>query len=165
MESLKTFTRGELLASKCGIYRRFYCTKICDMDDLPRRWESSARLCRHFRREPVDKVNVHIMKPFTGGAVLLADDDRNDRELFRLATQDANWPNRVVGFEDGEHLVRYLNGRGVERPALIVLDLNMTSLGGIGVLYWLRARRDLDGVPAIILSSSSQDRDIREAIA
>jgi DNA-binding response OmpR family regulator len=104
------------------------------------------------------------MKLVTNSAVLFADDDRNDRELFRMATQDAKWPNRVVGFEDGEHLVRYLNG-GVEPPALIILDLNMTNLGGIGVLYWLRARRDLDSVPAIILSSSSQERDIREAIA
>src|ERR1051325_2946051 len=105
------------------------------------------------------------MKEVMSGTVLFADDDRNDRELFRLATEDANWPNRVVGFEDGKRLVKYLNGRGVERPALIVLDLQMANLGGIGVLYWLRARRDLDEVPAVILSSSNVERDIREALA
>jgi DNA-binding response OmpR family regulator len=105
------------------------------------------------------------MKQVTSGAVLFADDDRNDRELFRLATKEANWPNRVVGFEDGKHLVKHLSGREAELPALIVLDLKMAYLGGIGVLHWLRARPDLDGVPAIILSSSGLERDVREALA
>jgi DNA-binding response OmpR family regulator len=106
-----------------------------------------------------------LMKPCAAGAVLLADDDRDYREVFRLATQDARWLNQVVEFEDGEQLIEYLNERAGGTPALIILDVKMGDLGGIGVLYWLRKRRDLDGVPAMMLSSSSRERDIRESLA
>jgi DNA-binding response OmpR family regulator len=106
-----------------------------------------------------------VMKPCAAGAVLLADDDRDYREVFRLATQDARWLNQVVEFEDGEQLIEYLNKRAGGTPALIILDVKMGDLGGIGVLYWLRKRSDLDRVPAMMLSSSSRERDIRESLA
>src|ERR1043165_4911170 len=105
------------------------------------------------------------MKPCMAGPVVLADDDRDYREDFRLGAQEARWCNRVVEFEDGEQVIGYLGKRPAALPALIILDVKMGDLGGIGVLYWLRRRADLDGIPAMMLSSSSRERDIRESLA
>src|SRR6476660_10450133 len=97
------------------------------------------------------------------GTVLFADDGENDRLWFRLATHDAKWRNRLVEFEDGAHLIEYLEHSAGELPALVVLDIKMGGVSGFGVLKWMRTHRELDAVPTVILSSSYLERDIREA--
>jgi two-component system response regulator len=106
-----------------------------------------------------------IIKPRVNGAVLFADDDPDDRQLFTFSVQDAQWQNPVIEFEDGEPLIEYLKRLDGELPALVVLDIKMTKIGGLDVLRWMRTRRELDTLPTVILSSSNLERDIREAMS
>jgi CheY-like chemotaxis protein len=97
--------------------------------------------------------------------VLFADDDDNDRSLFRFATAAAKWANRIIEFSDGEQLIEYLKHSRAKLPALIVVDNRMANIGGFGVLSWLRTQRDLAVVPAVVISNSSQDTDVAAAAA
>ena len=104
------------------------------------------------------------MKRTKRDIVLFADDDLAARDLFRLATADACWRNKILEFEDGEDLVEYLKHSSGELPALIVVDLKMPKMSGFDVLKWVRRRREWDGVPIIVLSCSILESDVQKAI-
>jgi CheY-like chemotaxis protein len=96
------------------------------------------------------------------GAILLADDDENDRYFFRLALESAGVPNPVLEFKDGQEVIDFLKG---PRPptSLLVLDLKMPRVSGFCVLDWLRTRVDLRKLPVVIFSASDQEGDVRKA--
>jgi two-component system response regulator len=104
------------------------------------------------------------MKQTKRDTVLFADDGLADRDLFRLATSDAFWRNKVIEFEDGEELVEYLKRSSGELPALIVLDLKMPKMTGFDVVKWIRRRREWDAVPIIVLSCSTLESDVQKAM-
>jgi CheY-like chemotaxis protein len=45
----------------------------------------------------------------------------------------------------------------------LLLDLNLPRQSGLEVLKWVRERPDFSDLPIVILTSSSQDRDIGSA--
>jgi len=51
----------------------------------------------------------------------------------------------------------------VERPDLILLDLNMPRMSGRDVLKAVRSKVDLKTIPIIILTTSTHDQDVTEA--
>ncbi len=52
-----------------------------------------------------------------------------------------------------------------ERPDLIVLDINMPVVSGIDMLEFLRKREEFRGIPVVMLSSETTDRQVDEAMA
>lgn len=72
---------------------------------------------------------------------------------------------RIV--EDGEEALDYLLHRGkysdpesAAKPDLILLDLNMPKIDGKEVLNQIRANKDLQCIPTVILTTSKQEEDI-----
>ncbi|MFZ1768580.1 MAG: hypothetical protein WAU00_05240, partial [Caldilinea sp.] len=69
-------------------------------------------------------------------ALLIADDDADDRVLAKDALMESRLANPLYFVEDGEELLDFLNQRGVyteqdaPRPGLILLDLNMPRKDG-----------------------------------
>jgi DNA-binding response OmpR family regulator len=57
----------------------------------------------------------------------------------------------------------YSNRSEHPMPILLLLDINMPLVSGLEVLEWVRSQKALRGVPALMLSSSSQASDIRRA--
>jgi CheY-like chemotaxis protein len=55
-----------------------------------------------------------------------------------------------------------LNG---ERPDLIILDINMPGVSGIDFLEFIRNRKDLKDIPAVMLSSEAADVMVDKAMA
>ena len=106
-----------------------------------------------------------IMRP-----ILAAEDEETDRFILNLAFERAKLPNPLVTVNDGGECVDYLSGVGsfADRilhplPALLLLDLKMPRLHGFEVLEWLATRPEFKHLPAVVLSSSSDDSDIQKA--
>jgi len=102
--------------------------------------------------------------------VLIADDDPNALYLLRDAFRKAEVPCQLVEVTDGQQAIDYLSGKPPFNdrsqhpfPDLIVLDLQMPSVDGFGVLKWLRGHPDLDHLHVAVLSSSNRQIDQAEA--
>ncbi len=109
-----------------------------------------------------------------GLTILLAEDHENEIVLFRHAVeksaQQLGLAIRFQAVPDGAEAIEYLSGHGqfANRaahpfPDIIVTDLKMPRLDGLDVLRWLKDHREYRRVPKILLSGSSQERDIDEA--
>lgn len=105
-------------------------------------------------------------------SVLYAEDDENDAYFMRRAFAKAGLPHSLHHVEDGQSAMDYLAGHGryADRarhplPALVLLDVKLPFLTGLDVLRWMRARREFDELPVVMITSSNQDRDLQEAYA
>lgn len=97
-------------------------------------------------------------------AILLADDDEDDR----LATAEAMLRNRLGNelhtVADGEQLLAFLRKEGpyanAPRPGLILLDLNMPKMDGREALREIKNDPSLRAIPVVVLTTSSLEEDI-----
>lgn len=98
----------------------------------------------------------------TATRVFLADDDKDDREIFSeaLASLDANVLYEDV--EDGKEAIEAIFG-GTCRPNIIFLDINMPVMNGWDVLKKLKSDSQYVDIPVIVYSTSSGEREKRIA--
>ena len=99
--------------------------------------------------------------------ILMVEDDPRDVELTLTALEQYNLANEVVVVGDGEEALDYLYQRGsyandapTERPSLILLDLNLPGTDGREVLEQLKADQKLRDIPVVVLTTSSDPRDV-----
>jgi two-component system chemotaxis response regulator CheY len=89
-------------------------------------------------------------------SVLAVDDSRTIRDMVRLTLDGAG--HRTIVAEDGEHALRILDDGlpdGLPRPDLVITDINMPRLDGIGLIRALRQRPATRLVPILVLSTES----------
>jgi CheY-like chemotaxis protein len=105
----------------------------------------------------------------SGLCVLLVEDDPNDAFFLRHAFQTSGVINPLKVVVDGQQAIDYLAGNGPYSdrtehplPCLILLDLKLPLMPGVDVLKWIRNRKELIGLPVIVLTSSQDDRDIHQ---
>ena len=103
----------------------------------------------------------------TEQTILLVEDSSSDEELTLRALRKSNVANRVVVTRDGAEALDYLFARGAfadrdprDVPQLILLDLNLPKIGGLEVLRRIRADERTKLLPVVILTSSSEDKDL-----
>jgi DNA-binding response OmpR family regulator len=96
--------------------------------------------------------------------VLLVEDDTDDEELTIRGLKRSNLNNPVDVARDGQEALDYLfgtNGHPAKPvPAVVLLDLKLPRVGGLEVLRRIRAEERTRRVPVVILTSSSEDRDL-----
>jgi CheY-like chemotaxis protein len=102
--------------------------------------------------------------------ILAAEDEETDAFLLRISLKESGLSNPLVIARDGQAVVDYLTGAPphVDRslhplPGLMLLDLKMPRMDGFEVLAWLAARPEFRDLPTVVLSSSSDEADIRRA--
>jgi CheY-like chemotaxis protein len=100
-------------------------------------------------------------------AILMADDDADDREMTKDALAAAHLTNPLHFAVDGEELMDYLRRWGkyaapgsAPRPGLILLDLKMPRKDGFEALREIRADPDLRAIPIVALTTSKAEEDI-----
>jgi two-component system, chemotaxis family, response regulator Rcp1 len=116
-------------------------------------------------RSPVATRKTPAGKPL----VLVVEDNAGDALLVRTAIAEVGFARSVVVVENFVQAYRYLLRRfpyeDAPRPDLVLLDLNLPVLGGLGMLRDLRAHADWKDLKVIVFSSSRRDEDRRQADA
>ncbi len=101
--------------------------------------------------------------------VMLVDDNPGDRRLITEAFREARMRHRLRVVTDGHKAVACLRRQQVSQlnniPRLILLDLNMPGFDGFEILQQIRQEPSLDRVAVVMLSTSSDEQDVRRAYA
>lgn len=101
--------------------------------------------------------------------ILLAEDDPGGVELTLGALKEFNLSNNVQVVYDGEECLDYLHRRGeyadreAGNPAVLLLDLKMPKVSGLEVLEEMRAKPELAMIPVVVMTSSTEERDVVES--
>ncbi len=90
--------------------------------------------------------------------ILVVDDSASIRKLVGSTLKNAGY--EIIEAEDGNDALAKLNGTTVH---MVVTDLNMPKLDGIGLIRELRARPDCKFIPIIMLTTESQETKKQEA--
>lgn len=102
--------------------------------------------------------------------ILLVEDDPNDVMLIKRAFEKGKIVNPIQVVDNGEDAEGYLAGHGkygdrkeYPIPVMILLDLKLPRKSGLEVLEWLKQQPTLKRLPVIILTSSTENKDINRA--
>ena len=91
--------------------------------------------------------------------ILIIEDDADFRELLRIHLSLAGYALEVAedGVEGGKALLELT-------PDLVVSDVDMPFLSGFELLSLMRAEKETASIPVILLSGSSNDETMSEAM-
>ncbi len=97
--------------------------------------------------------------------LLLIEDNPDDIDLALKAFQPFTNISHIQTARDGAEALNLINSWEEERnfPSLILLDLNLPLVSGFELLQVLKSDLRLAGIPVIILTSSTEESDIRQA--
>ncbi|WP_106792071.1 response regulator [Aquimarina sp. Aq78] len=93
---------------------------------------------------------------------LLIDDDEIERLKFARVLDKNNYPHKIVEAKNGEEALDIL-AQKEQQPDIIFLDLNMPKMNGLEFLKELKSNATLQYIPVIILSTSNNHQDLKEA--
>ncbi|WP_310450106.1 response regulator [Sulfuritalea sp.] len=103
----------------------------------------------------------------TSQVILLVEDNPSDVGLTMRALERSGISNPLVVAEDGQDALDYIfcGGAHSEReiadtPLLVLLDLKLPRVDGLEVLRRIRADPRTRRIPVVILTSSSEERDV-----
>ena len=107
------------------------------------------------------------MTPVDNKTILLVEDNPDDEKLTLRAFKKGNIMNQISVARDGIEALDFLFARGAHSdragkplPTLIVLDLKLPKLDGLGVLKAIRAEERTKLIPVVILTSSKEEQDL-----
>jgi len=90
--------------------------------------------------------------------ILIAEDDRDDFLMLEEAIETILPDFNITHSRDGKDLLQKIDAHAL--PNLIFLDLNIPKINGIDCLIKIRERKELQGTPIIIYTTSSNFQDI-----
>lgn len=85
---------------------------------------------------------------------VLADDDNDDRILFKDVIRELQLPVQVTLVNDGERLMKHLVELKGRLPDVLFLDLNMPRKNGFTCLAEIKSHNALSSIPVVIISTS-----------
>ena len=104
--------------------------------------------------------------------ILLVEDNQADVEMTLRALRKAKLANPIRVVADGAEALDYLFGAAGEKavgdahhPRVVILDLKLPKVSGLDVLRRMKADPATRTIPVVVLSSSREGPDIKEAYA
>jgi two-component system chemotaxis response regulator CheY len=95
-----------------------------------------------------------------GKIIMTVDDSTSIRQMVSFTLKEAGYD--VMEAVDGKDALSKLNGASVH---MIITDLNMPNLDGIGLIREVRANQAYKFVPIVMLTTESQDTRKQEGKA
>ncbi|WBL26379.1 response regulator [Zunongwangia sp. HGR-M22] len=93
--------------------------------------------------------------------ILFIEDDMIEVMKLNRTVSSLSLPHHIIEAKNGEEALQILNQKD-RLPDIIFLDLNMPKMNGIEFLKILKADDVLKYIPTIILTTSSNRRDLLE---
>lgn len=93
--------------------------------------------------------------------ILLIEDDTIEVMKFNRVLKTLQMNHKIVEANNGEEALTILKEKEII-PDIIVLDLNMPKINGIEFLGILKADEVLKYIPAIVLTTSNNHKDVLE---
>jgi CheY-like chemotaxis protein len=97
--------------------------------------------------------------------ILLVEDRSVDIDLTKRAFAKRKLLNPIRVARDGEEALAFFDRweAGEPLPICILLDLKMPKVDGLEILRRLKSHPKFSTIPVIVLTTSTEDRDIAEA--
>lgn len=102
--------------------------------------------------------------------ILLIEDNPDEAELTIRSLKKNNLTNHLVHISDGAEALDFIFAKGIHagngsviQPKLILLDLKLPKVDGLEILRQLKSDEETKSIPVVVLTSSSQDKDIIES--
>jgi len=97
--------------------------------------------------------------------ILIVEDRATDLDLTKRALAKRRLLNPIQEARDGEQALNYIKRweAGEELPVFILLDLGLPKVSGLEVLRQLKTNPTSSSIPVIVLTTSAEDGDIKEA--
>ena len=105
------------------------------------------------------------MNTWVKSPILLVEDNPVDLDLTLRAFRKKRFANEIQVARDGEEALGYMArwAAGEPLPAVVLLDIQLPKVGGLEVLRAWKAHEQFRRIPVVILTSSREDRDLKEA--
>ena len=104
--------------------------------------------------------------------ILLVEDNPQDADLTIRGMKKHNLANKLHLVEDGAEALDFVYSRGkyehrksCAQPKVIFLDLKLPKVSGLDVLRQLKGNEKTRPIPVVIVTSSCEDPDIKQAYA
>jgi len=97
--------------------------------------------------------------------ILIVEDRATDIDLTKRAFAKRHLLNPIQVARDGEEALAYMDRwrAGEPLPVFILLDLRLPKISGLEVLRELKNHSTYSRIPVIVLTTSTEDRDVEEA--
>ncbi|MBU2891796.1 response regulator [Colwellia sp. D2M02] len=95
-------------------------------------------------------------KPAT---ILLVEDDDIDAMSVERAFKKLKIGNPIIRAKDGVIALELLKNGSIDKPYIMLLDLNMPRMGGLELLAELRNDKNLKNSVVFVLTTSKDDED------
>ncbi|WP_194975816.1 response regulator [Aquiflexum lacus] len=96
--------------------------------------------------------------------ILLVEDNDGDVLLTLEAFEESKFHTHVSVARNGQEALDFLHKKGefsnAQRPDLILLDINIPIFNGLEVLEEIKQNESLKKIPVIMLTTSSNQKDI-----
>src|ERR1700738_487493 len=92
--------------------------------------------------------------------IIIVDDDRETREMLKMALE-------LEGFEVSQvaNGLRLISTLHVDRPDLILMDVNMSWIDGFELCRAVRKSEEIQQFPLIFISARSAPSDVAKGVA
>jgi len=104
------------------------------------------------------KKNIKMNNLLT---IMLIEDDAIEVMKFKRVLKSLSKEHKIIEATNGEDALAYLNKRE-SLPDIILLDLNMPKMNGLDFLKIIKNDDILKFLPTIILTTSSNQKDLLE---
>lgn len=101
-----------------------------------------------------------IVREHNKTTILLVEDDDVDAMGLERSMRKINFSNPLVRARDGVEALEILRSKRVNKPYIILLDLNMPKMGGLEMLDVLRQDESISDSIVFILTTSRNEEEI-----
>ena len=105
-------------------------------------------------------MNHNYMKTVS---ILLVEDDDIDAIGIQRSLKSFNLLNPIHRTRDGLEALKVLKNDAIDRPFIVLLDLNMPRMNGMEFLSAIRSDPNLSDIVVFVLTTSQLDEEISAA--